>query len=226
MTNVPIISKIFSLQSGASFFFILSIAAMVNAMNLIDGVNGLCGFVTISILTSLLFISYNTHDDLMIKTIVSTILLLIPFLVFNFPDGKIFLGDMGSYGFGALISILVIMIFGRHPNLSVWLAPFIIIYPLTELIFTIGRRFISKSFIFSPDLKHLHTLVFKAKFLQYKKSKNMKNINGMVAPYLSFLWLFPSLIIFYDYENARLVSIAALFFIVMYLFTYFSFNDR
>ncbi len=221
MTHLPIISKLLSLQGGAGFFYIFSIAALINGMNLVDGVNGLCTFVAMSILASLLFIAYNVHDNFIFNVIFLCIVLLIPFLMFNFPKGKIFLGDMGSYGLGGLISMIIIVMFGRHPNLSVWLAPFIIIYPLTELIFSILRRFFTKSLIFSADLKHIHILMFKAKFLKHKQYKRKHNVNAMVAPSLFFLWSFPCFIIFYNYKSLKLIFLSILIFVAMYLITYF-----
>ena len=47
MLDVPLIGKLLALQGGVSFFYILSIVAVANGMNLIDGVNGLCGAVTL-----------------------------------------------------------------------------------------------------------------------------------------------------------------------------------
>ena len=226
MSNVPIISNLFSLQGGAGFFYVLSIAALINGMNLIDGVNGLCGFVAMSILASLLFIAYNVNDNFMFNVIFLSMVLLIPFLAFNFPNGKIFLGDMGSYGLGGLISMLIIVMFGRHPDLSVWLAPFILIYPITELIFSILRRFFTKKFIFSADLKHLHILMYKAKLLKHKECESKHNANGMVAPSLFILWSFPCLIIFYNFKSLKLIFLSMLVFIAMYLTIYFFVRSR
>ena len=53
MADVPLIGKLLALQGGISFFYILSMVAVANGMNLIDGVNGLCGAVALSILGAL-----------------------------------------------------------------------------------------------------------------------------------------------------------------------------
>jgi len=120
MADVPLIGKLLALQGGASFFYILSMVAVANGMNLIDGVNGLCAAVALSILGALLFLSYKTSDVVMLSAILSVILFLIPFLIFNYPYGKIFLGDLGAYSLGLIISMLTIILFGRHPEISPW----------------------------------------------------------------------------------------------------------
>jgi UDP-N-acetylmuramyl pentapeptide phosphotransferase/UDP-N-acetylglucosamine-1-phosphate transferase len=120
MADIPLIGKLLALEGGISFFYILSMVAIANGMNLIDGVNGLCGAVALSILGALLFLSYKTSDVFMLSTIFSVILILIPFLIFNYPYGKIFLGDLGAYSLGLIISMLTIILFGRHPEFSPW----------------------------------------------------------------------------------------------------------
>ena len=67
--DVPLIGKLLTLQGGISFFYILSMVAVANGMNLIDGVNGLCGAVALSILSALLFLSYKTSDMMMLSII-------------------------------------------------------------------------------------------------------------------------------------------------------------
>ena len=90
LTDIPFIEKLLLLQGGISIFYILSMTTVANGMNLIDGVNGLCGAVALSILSALLFLSYKTSDVVMLSTIFSVILILMPFLIFNYPYGKIF----------------------------------------------------------------------------------------------------------------------------------------
>ena len=105
LADVPLISKFLMLQGGVTLFYILSMTAIANGMNLIDGVNGLCVAVTLSILGAILFLSYKTNDVAIISAIFSLILILAPFMVMNYPYGKIFLGDLGAYSLGLIVSI-------------------------------------------------------------------------------------------------------------------------
>ena len=213
MADVPLIGKLLALQGGVSFFYILSMVAVANGMNLIDGVNGLCGAVALSILGALLFLSYRTSDVVMLSTILSVILILIPFLIFNYPYGKIFLGDLGAYSLGLIISMLTIILFGRHPEISPWAAVLILIYPATEVVFSMLRRAMRDVSIYQADKAHLHLKFFHffRPQLRYKKMAN-----ALVTPILSPLWLFPLTAISWFHHKPLFIFIAILLFVLCY----------
>lgn len=217
MAEVPFVAKLFLLQGGISFFYFGGMLAVANGMNLIDGVNGLCGAVALSILAALLFLSYKTSDTAMLTVTSSLILLLIPFILFNFPFGKIFLGDLGAYSLGLMLSMLTIILFGRHPELSPYAAVLILIYPLTELIFTMLRRVSRGISVFKPDTLHLHLKLFH--FLR-PQALYKKIANGLVMPALSFLWSFPLLAISWTYRNPLFQIIGVMIFVALYLTLY------
>jgi UDP-GlcNAc:undecaprenyl-phosphate GlcNAc-1-phosphate transferase len=213
MADVPLIAKLLALQGGISFFYILSMVAIANGMNLIDGVNGLCGAVALSILGALLFLSYKTSDVVMLSTIFGVILILIPFLIFNYPYGKIFLGDLGAYSLGLLTSILTIILFGRHPEISPWGAVLILIYPATEVVFSLLRRAMKGVSIYHADLAHLHL-----KFFHFFRPQPgyKKMANSLVTPILSPLWLFPLIAFSWVYQKPFFILITILLFVLCY----------
>lgn len=187
-------------------------------MNLIDGVNGLCGAVALSILCSLLFLSYKTSDIALLSLIFSVILLLIPFMFMNYPYGKIFLGDLGAYSLGLIVSILTIVLFGRHPEISPWGAVLILIYPFTEIVFSLLRRIFNGTSIYLPDTTHLHLKLFQF----FRPQPAYKKIaNALVMPTLSVLWLFPLIAISWTYQNPAFILISIFLFFMFYgiLFT-------
>ena len=213
MADVPLIGKLLALQGGVSFFYILGMAALANGMNLIDGVNGLCGMVTLSTLAALLFLSYNTSDVVMLSTIFSAILIFIPFLIFNYPYGKIFLGDLGAYSLGLMISMLTIIFFGRHPEISPWGALLILIYPATEVVFSLLRRAMKGVSIFHADKLHLHLKFF---YFFRPQSHYKQMANALVTPILSPLWLFPFFAISWFHHKPLFIFIAILLFVLFY----------
>ena len=213
LTDIPFISKILLLQGGISIFYILSMTVVANGMNLIDGVNGLCGGVALSILGALLFLSYKTTDVMMLSTIFSVILILMPFLIFNYPYGKIFLGDLGAYSLGLVISMLTIILFGRHPEISPWGAVLILIYPATEVVFSFLRRMVKGVSIYHADTAHLHLKLFHF----FRPQPHYKKLaNALVTPTLSGLWLFPFLAITWVYQKPLFIWIAVILFITLY----------
>ena len=217
LTDIPFIGKLVLLQGGISLFYILSIVAVANGMNLIDGVNGLCGAVALSILSALLFLSYKTTDITMLFLIFSVTLLLIPFMLVNYPYGRIFLGDLGAYSLGLILSMLTIILFGRHPEISPWGAVLILIYPATEVVFSLLRRIFRGVSIYHADTAHLHLKLFH--FLR-PQPHYKKIANALVMPTLSALWLFPLLAITWVYQKPLFILIAIILFILFYGFLY------
>ena len=223
LTGIPLIEKLIMFQGGLAIFYILSIAAVANGMNLIDGVNGLCGAVALSILSALLFLSYKTGDTTMLSLIFSLILLLIPFLLVNYPFGLIFLGDLGAYSLGFILSALTIIFFGRHPEISPWAAMLILSYPVTEVILSILRRIITGKQIYHPDKSHLHLKLF----LFFRSFPDFKKIaNAIVTPVLSLLWLFPLISITWTYHKEFFVWVSIALFNVFYGFLYIVFSKK
>ena len=213
LTDIPFIGKLLLLQGGISIFYILSMVAVANGMNLIDGVNGLCGAVALSILSALLFLSYKTADITMLSLIFSVILLIIPFMLINYPYGRIFLGDLGAYSLGLIVSMLTIIVFGRHPEISPWGAVLILIYPATEVVFSLLRRMVRGVSIYHADTAHLHLKLFHF----FRPQPHYKKIaNAIVTPALSGLWLFPLLTITWVYQKPLFILIAVILFITLY----------
>jgi UDP-N-acetylmuramyl pentapeptide phosphotransferase/UDP-N-acetylglucosamine-1-phosphate transferase len=149
----------------------------------------------------------------MFSVILSVILILIPFMFINYPYGKIFLGDLGAYSLGILLSMITIALFGRHHEISVWGAALILIYPVTEVIFTILRRAIRDISIYEPDVEHLHLRLFYF-FRPYHSYKKISN--ALVTPILSVLWLFPLFSFMWFYQKYFFIWIAIFLFFVFY----------
>jgi UDP-N-acetylmuramyl pentapeptide phosphotransferase/UDP-N-acetylglucosamine-1-phosphate transferase len=186
-------------------------------MNLIDGVNGLCGAVALSILSALLFLSYKSNDTVMLSLLLSVILMLTPFMLFNFPFGKIFLGDLGAYSLGLIVGMLTIILFGRHPEISPYAAVLVLIYPLTEMVFTILRRVLRGASVFRPDTLHLHLKIFY--FLRPQPAYK-KIANALVMPTLTSLWIFPLLSLSWVYQKSPFILLAIILFVAMYAALY------
>ena len=217
LADIPLIGKLLLLQGGISIFYILSMTAVANGMNLIDGVNGLCGAVALSILSALLFLSYKTADIMMLSLIFSMILFLIPFMLMNYPYGRIFLGDLGAYSLGLIVSMLTIILFGRHPEISPWGAVLILIYPVIEVVFSLMRRIVKGVSIYHPDTAHLHLKLFYF----FRPQPHYKKIaNALVTPVLSILWLFSLLTIPWVYQKPLFIWIAIILFIALYFIFY------
>ena len=143
------------------FLSIFGIMGMMNAINFIDGFNGLASGVVLLMLLSFGIVAYKVgnHDIVYIASIIFSALLA--FFIFNFPLGKIFLGDGGAYLLGAVVAILGIFLAGNYTLVSPWFILTVSIYPVWEITFSIFRKLLSGYSPLKPDAYHLHMLIYK-----------------------------------------------------------------
>ena len=142
-------------------FSLFAIVGMMNAINIIDGFNGLASSVILIILISFAFVSYHHHNiDLLffISTIAGS---TFGFFILNFPKGKIFLGDGGAYLLGFIVAIIGIFLASTYKDVSPWYTLAIFIYPVWEVIFSIFRKLYIGLSPMQPDRYHLHMLIYR-----------------------------------------------------------------
>jgi UDP-GlcNAc:undecaprenyl-phosphate GlcNAc-1-phosphate transferase len=130
---------------------------LTNAMNLIDGIDALCGSISLTILLSLgvMFYLRGNSDYTTLLFILSACVL--GFLVYNKPKAKIFMGDGGSQFLGFMIAAFPL--FNKAPSLSYNMFPTIVVLasiPIMDTIAAIWRRTREGRSFFSPDKAHLH----------------------------------------------------------------------
>lgn len=211
---VPLISLLFS---------VVAVAGLTNAMNLIDGYNGLASAVSAIMLAGIAYVAFFQGDYLIWSVAVSAIGAILGFLFWNWPRGLIFLGDGGAYLLGFLIAELVILLVARNPQVSPWCAAMIVSYPVMETCFTILRRLARKSNPGLPDAAHLHQLIYKRMMRWAAGSSRPEDRlmrNSMTSPYLwclSSVGVIPA-VLFWD--NTLALQISAGLFVVLYIWIY------
>jgi UDP-GlcNAc:undecaprenyl-phosphate GlcNAc-1-phosphate transferase len=144
-----------------------TIIVVVNAYNLIDGVDGLAG--SLGIMTMCIFGTYFFFADLPAYSLLAFALAgsLAAFLVFNFHPAKIFMGDSGSLLIGLVNAILVIKFItiadaapAKLPLSSAVAIGFsILIVPLLDTLRVFTMRIAKGRSPFSPDRNHIHHLL-------------------------------------------------------------------
>lgn len=136
---------------------ILWIVAVTNAINLIDGLDGLAAGVSSIALTSILIMDALDGRLVVVGLCVILIGSTLGFLVHNFYPAKIFMGDTGALFLG--YSIAIISMLGLFKNVAIFsfIIPIIVLaIPLFDTFFAIIRRILNKQSISSPDKQHLH----------------------------------------------------------------------
>ncbi|HLR69338.1 glycosyltransferase family 4 protein [Virgibacillus alimentarius] len=133
------------------------IVAAANAINLIDGLDGLAAGVSAIGLTSILVMGFIDHRLLVVYLCVILVGSCFGFLYHNFYPSKIFMGDTGALFLG--YSIAIVSMLGLFKNVAFFsfLVPLIVIaIPIFDTIFAIIRRAINNQGIATPDKKHIH----------------------------------------------------------------------
>ena len=140
-------------------FTAFAVCGVTHAMNMIDGFNGLAGWSAIWILVGIGAVSLDCGDEHL--ALVAGILLAstLGFLLVNWPWGKLFLGDGGSYFLGASIAWLCVALVNRNPQVSPFACLLLCSYPVTEALYSIARRTKARLSSGQPDRMHLHQLV-------------------------------------------------------------------
>jgi len=146
----------------AVFVTALFVAGGANAVNIIDGFNGLSGTTIVAMSIGLSAVGLQVGDTFVAMLGALCAGATLGFLMLNYPSGKLFLGDGGAYFLGFWVSEMAVLLLVRHPELSAWQVLAICAYPIIEVLFSIYRRkFVRKVSPGAPDALHLHALVYR-----------------------------------------------------------------
>lgn len=160
--DVPMIDQWLRVLPLAIGFTMLGTAGLTNAVNIIDGFNGLASVVAMMIFGSIGYIAYQVNDWPIMSMALTMVGALGGFVLWNFPTPSVFLGDGGAYFLGFIMAELLVLLIARHPNIPVWYAVSIAIYPVFETLFSIyRRRVLHGKPADEPDRLHLHSLVYR-----------------------------------------------------------------
>ncbi|MBN9655922.1 undecaprenyl/decaprenyl-phosphate alpha-N-acetylglucosaminyl 1-phosphate transferase [Halobacillus litoralis] len=135
---------------------ILWIIAITNAINLIDGLDGLAAGVSAIALLTISGMAITMGNVFVVFAGLMMLGSTLGFLVYNFYPAKIFMGDTGALFLGFMISVLALLGF-KNVTLFSFVIPIIILgVPISDTLFAIVRRVIQRKPLSAPDKSHLH----------------------------------------------------------------------
>ena len=206
-------------------FILLCFLFIVNGANLIDGFNGLLSINIIIINSVLLTINLeNNHFNFSIF-LIAQIIILVCFLLFNFPKAKIFLGDSGSYLLGSLIVLNTLKTYEMNSGISPFFYAGVLFYLFYEVFFSFIRKVTSKKSPLHPDNCHLHMLLYN----WISSSKKKKNANYLTSILINSSYLFLQIPLFYFQNNALISRYWFFSLIILYTIIYlrlYSFSKK
>lgn len=203
---------------------VIAVAGIANAVNIIDGFNGLASMVSICMLMSLAYVAFQIGDMFVLVAALIVAGSAAGFLIWNYPVGLIFLGDGGAYFIGFLLGELSLLLVMRNPEVSTWYAALLLIYPAFETLFSAYRRmFVRGKSPAMPDGIHLHSLIFR-RIVRWtvgrKEARALMKRNARTSPYL---WLFSLMAVMpatLFWANTVMLMVFCLLFIISYVWLY------
>ena len=203
-------------QIFSTFFILLCFLFIVNGANLIDGFNGLLTINLIIINSVLLFINLGNNHLEFSMFLSAQIIILISFLLFNFPKAKMFLGDSGSYLFGSLVALNTIITNNLNLYISSFFFCILLSYLFIEVFFSFFRKIYQKKSPVFPDDEHLHMLSF-IKISNYYGKDRGNYINSTIINIIFGILVLPSI---YFAENGLVCKYWFFSLIIIYSLIY------
>ncbi len=135
----------------------LWVIGVINAFNLIDGVDALCGTLAVLVLATygFLYLVAQRLDIAGVSLVLAAAIL--GFLLYNKPKAKVFMGDGGSQFLGFMVAVIPLFPFGNSFDYNRTLVAVILTaIPVLDTVAAVWRRAREGRSFFSPDRAHLH----------------------------------------------------------------------
>lgn len=216
--ELPGVDWLLSFYAFALLFTAFSMGGVANAINIIDGFNGLAAGSLIIMFGAFAFVAHQLDDDLVFSLALLYAALVAGFFLVNFPHGKIFLGDGGAYFAGFLLASLGVLLPMRNPETSAWTAMLICAYPVIETLASMRRksRRVGHS-VGQPDRVHFHMLAHRRYARRIVKDRQARHLRNPATSVVT--WLLPLLTAGFAaaaYESAP--ASAFFFFVTVFLY--------
>ena len=195
--DIPFLTFFMSSHMFSSIFVLLCFLFVINGANLIDGFNGLLTINLIIINIILAYININNNHLEFSILIISQVIILLSFLLFNFPSAKIFLGDSGAYTMGALAGLNTIITNNLNPAISSFFFCTLLFYLFFEVFFSFLRKILQKKSPIYPDNEHLHMLSFYKISSSFGKNKG-NYLNSIIINLFYLILIIPGLYLLND----------------------------
>ncbi len=205
-------------------FTAFAVGGVANSINIIDGYNGLAGGYSVIVLAALAWVAGQVGDPVVLSASLAMLGALLGFLVWNYPRGKIFMGDGGAYLVGFWLGELSVLLVVRNPDVSPWFPIVLLAYPIVETLFSIYRRmFILGRSAGHADDMHLHQLIYRrlARItVAPRNSIDKLRRNNIVVLYIcagAALFMIPALLV---WNSTSWLVVLGIAFWVAYLWLY------
>lgn len=220
--DIPGIDWVLSFWLPSLLFTAFAIGGIANAVNIIDGVNGLASGTSLIVLIGFGVVAWQVGDMPLVGACLVSIGALLGFFFLNFPMGRLFLGDGGAYFVGFVLAVIAVALPHRNPELSPLIGVLALSYPVIETMISIQRRMTrTGSNPGQPDRLHLHSLVYRSLAKRLAENLGVPHLrNALTGLVLLGLPILSSVLTVLFKSNSALVSTGFAVVTVAYIVSY------
>jgi UDP-N-acetylmuramyl pentapeptide phosphotransferase/UDP-N-acetylglucosamine-1-phosphate transferase len=190
-------------------FTSFAVGGVANAINIIDGFNGLASTMATLAFVGFALIAWSVEDTTLASVAIILAFCVWGFFWVNWPFGKLFLGDGGSYFVGFALAWVAVLLIERNPSVSPFAALLICIHPVSEVLLSIFRRKLKKMNPSHPDRLHFHSIVKQRYVRRWFGKLSFELRNSITGVFVGFMTLTAILIATLVHQNSRLSFLAA-----------------
>lgn len=219
--NISQIDWLLSFTVISVVFTAFAVGGVANAINIIDGFNGLAAGTVLIMLTAFGVIARSVNDIPLAFACLVIAGAVFGFFCMNWPKGKIFLGDGGAYFVGFAIAWIAVLLPHRNSSISPWASLLVCAYPIVEVIFSFLRK--AKRIGHNPgqpDKVHLHMLVYSRLSKKYFPGYSQPLMNGLTSPFMWLIALAPATAAMFFFKNDSYCIALFILFYVAYCLLY------
>jgi UDP-N-acetylmuramyl pentapeptide phosphotransferase/UDP-N-acetylglucosamine-1-phosphate transferase len=191
-------------------FTSFAVGGVANAINIIDGFNGLASTMAALAFAGFALIAWSVGDANLASVAIILAACVWGFFWVNWPFGKLFLGDGGSYFVGFALAWVAVLLIERNPSVSPFAALLVCIHPVSEVLLSIFRRKLKKMNPGHPDRLHFHSIVKQRYVRRWFGNLSFELRNSITGVFVGFMTLIAIYIASMVNQNSLLSFLAVI----------------
>lgn len=193
-----------------------------NGMNTIDGIHGNAALYSMIVLCALCYIAYQTQSNFIGFSASVLLGILFVFLLFNYPFGKMFLGDSGAFLLGFCIGALLLLCV-LYYGINIWYCIALLLYPICSMLSSILANFIMQShYAKKQSITTLAGILWQRHDLHLHHILQ-KYVGNMAAFIINTFFACFVIFVTYYYADTLMILLASACFCLFYAFCFIMF---
>jgi UDP-N-acetylmuramyl pentapeptide phosphotransferase/UDP-N-acetylglucosamine-1-phosphate transferase len=201
-------------------FTAVAVGGVANSINIIDGFNGLASSMASLAFIGYAMIAWQVGDHTLAGVALVLASCVLGFFMVNWPFGKIFLGDGGSYFIGFGLAWIAVLLIERNQGVAAFAALVVCVHPVTEVLFSMYRRHSKELHPGYPDRLHFHSLVKQRYVRRWFSASSGRIRNSITGALVASMTVAAVVISNLLYDQVGYIELAFATFVLVYIVIY------